>query len=206
MSFRRLFWIVLLALCCGWVENAAIAAKPVTPQSNLYKPEPSPELVAKPLPANLTNPKIIVYKAQRQLLLYSGATLLRNYKTALGFDPVTPKSKVKDFATPEGTYYVCVKNPKSQFYLSLGISYPGSKDAERALREGRISKRQYESIVDAEKHKRIPPWNTPLGGTIFIHGGGTGEDWTWGCVALDNKDMRELFAVIPVGTPVIINP
>lgn len=166
----------------------------------------APVVASEPLPSILEDPHIIVFKAQRKLLLYSGTTLLRNYRTALGFDPVSPKTKVKDYATPEGEYYVCVKNPQSQFFLSLGISYPGPKDAERGLKEGRISKRQYDAILAANLKKRIPPWNTPLGGEIFIHGGGTGEDWTWGCVALDNKDMKELYAVIPVGTPVIINP
>ena len=52
----------------------------------------------------------------------------------------------------------------------------------------------------------IPPWDTPLGGEIFIHGGGSGSDWTWGCVALDDDDVRELYRAVRVGTPVTIEP
>ena len=52
--------------------------------------------------------------------------------------------------------------------------------------------------------KSIPPWNTPLGGEIFIHGGGETWDWTYGCVALRNKDIEELFKVVAVGTEVVI--
>ena len=54
--------------------------------------------------------------------------------------------------------------------------------------------------------KRTPPQNTRLGGTIYIHGHGASSDWTWGCVALENEDIRELFNSISVGTPVTIEP
>jgi lipoprotein-anchoring transpeptidase ErfK/SrfK len=50
----------------------------------------------------------------------------------------------------------------------------------------------------------VPLQNTRLGGELFIHGNGSQSDWTWGCVALDDKDIRELFDSVPVGTPVTI--
>ncbi len=53
---------------------------------------------------------------------------------------------------------------------------------------------------------RCPPWNTRLGGEIFIHGRGSGSDWTLGCVALDDADMKELYDAVSLGTPVIIHP
>jgi L,D-peptidoglycan transpeptidase YkuD (ErfK/YbiS/YcfS/YnhG family) len=40
----------------------------------------------------------------------------------------------------------------------------------------------------------------------MIHGGGTGFDWTLGCVALENAHIEELFKVLPMGTPVRIEP
>jgi lipoprotein-anchoring transpeptidase ErfK/SrfK len=67
-----------------------------------------------------------------------------------------------------------------------------------------ITRTQYQRIIDALKRKRQPPQYTRLGGEIFIHGNGSHSDWTWGCVALDDKDMRELFDAVPVGTPVTI--
>ena len=60
--------------------------------------------------------------------------------------------------------------------------------------------------MQANEKKTLPPDGTRLGGDIFIHGGGVGEDWTLGCVALRNSDIDELFDVIPVGTPVKILP
>ena len=59
-------------------------------------------------------------------------------------------------------------------------------------------------ITRALRVKKGPPQNTLLGGDIYIHGRGAGSDWTWGCVALDDKDIRELFDVVPIGTPVKI--
>lgn len=111
-----------------------------------------------------------------------------------------------DHRTPEGEYYIFTKNNKSAFYLSLGISYPNIAHAERGLRDGLITRAQYEAIMRANKAKRTPPQNTRLGGTIYIHGNGASSDWTWGCVALENEDIRELFNAISVGTPVTILP
>jgi murein L,D-transpeptidase YafK len=101
---------------------------------------------------------------------------------------------------------VFTKNNKSAFYLSLGISYPNIEDAERGLRDGLISRAQRDAIVKAIGKKATPPQNTALGGDIFIHGNGSSSDWTWGCVALENEEMKELFDVVPAGTPVTIKP
>ena len=61
-------------------------------------------------------------------------------------------------------------------------------------------------LLRALKAKRAPPPNTRLGGDIYIHGHGAGSDWTWGCVALENEDIREVFEAVNVGTPVLIEP
>src|SRR5207245_1404174 len=111
----------------------------------------------------------------------------------LGLDPVSPKVREGDNATPEGEFYVCVKNPQSKYYLSLGISYPAPADADRGLRSGVITPSQHEAIVHAHRGHTTPPRNTSLGGQVFIHGRGSSSDWTWGCVALDDPDMRELY-------------
>ncbi len=159
-----------------------------------------------PLPARIGKPSLLVLKSKRELRLFSGEALLRTYRIGLGTNPVPPKVRAGDRATPEGTYFVCIKNPKSAYYLSLGLNYPNEDDAERGLRDRLISKAQYAQVRAAARRKAVPPWNTPLGGEIFIHGNGAATDWTWGCVALEDTDMAELFRVIPVGTPVRIVP
>ena len=148
--------------------------------------------------------KIAISKAERQLTLYPGEKVVRLYRVGLGFNPVGDKRKEGDGRTPEGTYYICNKNPKSRFCLSLGLSYPNEEDAERGLREGLITRNDYDRIVSAIRSKSIPPWKTPLGGEIFIHGHGSKRDWTRGCIALEDEDIRELYEVAPVGTRVLI--
>lgn len=159
-----------------------------------------------PLKLPLVDPRIVVTKSKRQLALYSGEKLVRLYTVGLGFSPKADKARQGDGCTPEGSFYVCVKNPQSSFYLSLGLSYPNKEHAERGLRDRIITRAQYDDIISAIQRRARPPWNTPLGGEIFIHGNGSQSDWTWGCVALDNENMKELYDAIPKGTGVVIEP
>jgi murein L,D-transpeptidase YafK len=159
-----------------------------------------------PLKLPLVNPKIVISKSKRQLYLYAEGAIVRTYQIALGANPVDDKVRQGDRATPEGDFYVCVKNERSNFYLSLGLSYPNAEDAERGLRDKLITRRERDRIVRAIQNKRRPPWDTALGGEIFIHGGGADGDWTWGCVALANTDIKELFDALPLGTSVRVEP
>src|SRR6266850_2189828 len=161
---------------------------------------------ANPLKLPVINPRMIVRKASRRLELYSDSGLLKTYKVGLGLNPVDDKKEEGDRCTPEGEFYIFTKNNKSAYYLSLGISYPNVEDAERGLRDGLISRAQHDAIVQAIKRKTAPPQNTELGGDIYIHGNGAGSDWTWGCVALENESIRELYDAVRVGTPVTIRP
>ena len=158
------------------------------------------------LPLPLASPRILVKKAERKLFLYSGSKLVRTYRIGLGLSPLGDKVRQGDRRTPEGDFYIFTKNDQSAFYLSLGISYPNAAHAERGLRDKLISKSQYDTIMQALEAHKTPPQNTKLGGDIYIHGNGAGSDWTWGCVALENEDIRELFNAVAVGTPVTIKP
>jgi murein L,D-transpeptidase YafK len=157
-----------------------------------------------PLRLPLVEPRVVVSKGARKLELYSGGRVVRTYRVGLGLSPVEDKERAGDRRTPEGDFYVCVKNAKSNFYLSLGLSYPNREDAERGLRDRLITHTQYERILRSLSKTLRPPWDTPLGGEIFIHGGGSSSDWTWGCVALENEDIKELFDALPLKTPVRI--
>ena len=154
----------------------------------------------------LKNPHLVIKKSARTLDLFDGESLIKTYKIALGFAPEGDKEREGDGKTPEGEFYVFTKNDKSSFYLSLGISYPSIADAERGLAEKIISPAERDEIVNAVKNKKMPPQKTKLGGEIYIHGGGTATDWTWGCSALADTDIKELFEIIPIGAKVVIKP
>ena len=154
----------------------------------------------------LDQPRLVVKKEARVLELYDGSRLVKTYSVVLGFAPEGDKEKEGDGKTPEGEFYVFTKNAKSQFHLSLGISYPAKDDAIRGLQSGVISKTEHDDIAKAIDSRKMPPQKTALGGEIYIHGGGTSSDWTWGCVAMNNREIEELFEAVPVGTRVEIRP
>jgi len=154
---------------------------------------------------------IHIYKENRRLQFINAGLVLFECSAGLGPNPVGPKQTEGDGRTPEGTYYVCTRNERSKYTLFLGLSYPSPADAETALSRGSISGDQRSEIIDACDAGKRPPWDTPLGGQIGIHGGGITEgdglaDSTAGCIALLDDDIRRLWALTPLGTPVIIHP
>ncbi len=149
---------------------------------------------------------IIVKKSERLLELWQGETLIGSYPIGLGWEPEGHKQMEGDGKTPEGEYYVCVRNSNSSFYLSLGVSYPNKEDAAAALEDGRIDNATYKRIADAIDNRQCSDWYTTLGGEIMIHGCGGSSDWTAGCVAVDNDVMDILFDYCALGTKITILP
>lgn len=158
--------------------------------------------------------KILIRKNAHSLELYSGTICVKTYQCSLGRNPDGAKEVEGDNKTPVGNFSITTKNAKSRFHRFLGISYPAIKDAERGLRQKRITSAEYDAIVTATQNKRQPPQTTRLGGNTGIHGNGYGDfflrilpwrfDWTRGCIALTNQDIEELFNLADLGTPVEI--
>src|SRR5260370_25747447 len=193
---------LLLSACTGRLAPQPVSAG----QRSTTREDPRDEQDRSPLRLHLVDPKIVVKKARRQLLLFSGCKVVATYRIGLGLSPVGDKVRAGDRRTPEGEFYIFTKNERSAFYLSLGLSYPNTAHAERGLRDGLITRAQYEAITRALRAKKAPPQNTHLGGDIYIHGNGAQSDWTWDCLALENEDIRELFNAVSVATPVILEP
>jgi uncharacterized SAM-binding protein YcdF (DUF218 family) len=157
----------------------------------------------------IKSPQVVVKKSAKVLELYDSGALVKTYSCISGGN-AGDKEVEGDRKTPIGKFKIVFKNPASKFHLSLGLDYPNREDAERGLARGLITKKQYADILEAlgsdltreENQKKL--WYTPLGGEIFLHGHGEGRSGTAGCVALSNPDIEELFAVLPLGTPVEI--
>jgi len=200
------FQCAALAVAAFVVGATSVALRTRRPPSGEPRAAPAPQRAASRA-CPLADPSIVVRKAQRRLELFSATTLVRACPIALGSRPAGHKQREGDRRTPEGNYIVCVKNPASRFTLSLGLSYPSAHDAALGLAAGAISQEQGEQIARAAREGKQPPWDTPLGGEIFIHGGGAGgRDWTLGCIAVDDEDIRLLYRAVPIGTPVTILP
>ena len=149
---------------------------------------------------------IKVSKAKRELEFWKDEIMIKCFPISLGFSPEGNKLRDGDGRTPEGKYYICTKNPQSKFTLFLGISYPNLEDAERGLQEGLITGDEFEQICTAITNGKRPPWETALGGKIGIHGMGTSRDWTAGCIALEDEDVRWLWNQAEIGDTVEIYP
>jgi murein L,D-transpeptidase YafK len=136
---------------------------------------------------------ILVDKSDRQMTLFAKGQVLNSYRIVLGGNPEGHKQQQGDSRTPEGRYTIDRKIPNSKFTRGLGISYPNAQDRARAKARG------------------VDP-----GGAIVIHGSpdyieplytvGGYVDWTDGCVALPTAQMREVYDMVPVGTPIEIRP
>jgi len=130
---------------------------------------------------------VVVSKTNRVLALMNGTETLKRYQVHLGFAPDGHKQRSGDGRTPEGRYYIDRRNPRSDFYLSLGVSYPNPIDIARARAMG------------------VRP-----GGDIFIHGGPRRpadrrkKDWTAGCIAVSDAEMEEIWSMVPTGVPITI--
>ncbi len=130
---------------------------------------------------------IEVRKEDRRMFLYNNQRVLKDYRIALGQNPIGHKQFEGDSKTPEGLYYSDRRNPTSNFHLSIGISYPNPTDRAFARAQGKSP-----------------------GGDIFIHGRDgkhlrAGKwDWTDGCIAITDREVEDVYAMVNDGTPIMI--
>ena len=134
---------------------------------------------------------IIVNKSLRELKAISKNKVIKTFKISLGFEPIGKKVKKGDGKTPEGLYFLESKLQDSAYYLALQISYPNNWDIRNALKQG------------------LHP-----GGQIMIHGlpnigleknyHNSMNDWTEGCIAVTNEEVKYLWKKVSTGTPILI--
>jgi murein L,D-transpeptidase YafK len=137
--------------------------------------------------------KILIVKSERKLYLLQQDRIIKTAQIALGLMPTGHKEREGDYRTPEGLYFLEARNPESDYFLSLKISYPNTNDREYAQRLG------------------VDP-----GGQIMIHGQPNlpkfderryaGWDWTDGCIAVSNSDMVDIWLMTREMIPIEILP
>jgi murein L,D-transpeptidase YafK len=144
-----------------------------------------------------------VMEADRPLAHFEGL--------AFGVAGVGMKQRYGDGLTPLGTFRLGWINRASRFERFFGLDYPNREHAELALQAGRIDQITYDRILSALDTGRTPPQNTPLGGAIGIHGIGSGDpdvhrtfNWTDGCIAMTNAQIRDLERWIRPGMTVVV--
>jgi L,D-transpeptidase catalytic domain len=180
---RQLLALATLAACAALSARALAAdALPDAPPVMLRPADQLPLI-----------DRVVVHKAQRRLDLMHGGNVVRSYHVALGLNPIGQKERSGDFRTPEGSYRLDRRNARSDYFLSIKVSYPNDGDLKRA---------------------RARHWQA--GGSIMIHGLPNllkheldyyeSTDWTDGCIAVSNADMVEIWMLAPDNTPIDILP
>ena len=137
--------------------------------------------------------EVIIDKSDRELHLLNDGEIIRTFKIALGIRPEGDKKKEGDFRTPEGRYLLDLRNPNSDYFLSIHVSYPSADDRREAEQSG------------------VDP-----GGAIMIHGQPNEpkrsetyyktQDWTNGCIAVSNSDMIDIWLMTGDNVPIEIRP
>lgn len=90
--------------------------------------------------------------------------LFKTYKVCALAGTLGPKRMEGDYQVPEGFYYINEFNPKSSFYLSLGLNYPNASD-------------------------KILSDSLRPGSAIYIHGSCV----TVGCIPIRDEQIDELY-------------
>lgn len=181
------FWGMLLGfLCVVWVDVAFAAT---------------------------VEPWVVVDTRQRTLTVFTDKGKIAEHLTyvAVGRGGVSKDRVHGDRKTPLGTFHVAWINPDSRFSLFFGLDFPTVEHADRSYRNRIIDRTTYHHLLDAALQQRIPPQDTPLGGRIGIHGLGDkdqrfhyADNWTDGCVAVTNQEIKRLARWIHIGTKVVI--
>jgi murein L,D-transpeptidase YafK len=185
------FGFALAMLATSACGQSKIADRPKDKEVPLVVPSVAS---LKPLPvvaAGVKADRILVDKSDRTLILYKGQEEVARY-TGIRFGDVPQGHKQfeGDEKTPEGEYTIDGRNPGSSYHRSLRVSYPNARDVAFAKAQGKLP-----------------------GGLIFIHGqpnGYTGppipRDWTDGCIAVSNDEIRQIWDLVPDGAKIVIQP
>ena len=189
----------LLAACARTPAPVDEATLPQAIKSQIIKP-------------NRSNPWVLVDTRRDTVSVMKGDRPVEVfYNIAIGSGGAGFKRQRGDEVTPVGVFRIGWINWNSRFKTFFGLDYPNGDYADRAYRQGLISDWDYTNIRYALNQGTTPPQNTPLGGSIGIHGVGVGDpfvharyNWTSGCIALNNDQIDRLARWVNIGTTVEI--
>jgi murein L,D-transpeptidase YafK len=138
---------------------------------------------------------LVVHKKTRKMSVFRGTKPIKMYSVVLGHNSWNDKLEQGDRCTPEGVYRVVYKYPHPKWSKFILLNYPTAQN--------------WHKFAQAKKRGLIP-WDAQIGGDIGIHGteddltNRAGINWTYGCIALTNKDVNELYRLVHSGSIVVI--
>jgi murein L,D-transpeptidase YafK len=140
---------------------------------------------------------VVIDKSDYELSVFDSEGWLVTYPVVFGNKDLRDKQAEGDRRTPEGTFKIVNKRVHEKWNRFMMIDYPTAESYAK------FNQRKAQGII---------PANARIGGSIGIHGVWRNEDyavdqyqnWTQGCISMKNKDVEELFAMLPIGTTVTI--
>ena len=199
MSFHTLIFI-LIGFTLGILTGLSEATAADTSSITRYCTDEMAAVDSARMSTQLSADHIVISKKRRKMYLMNKGFMVKSYDAAFGFGSAHgAKVKRGDGRTPEGMYFVELKNKNSKYHRALRVSYPNAADMQNA------------------KNLGVHP-----GDDIMIHGFPVGfidgldpsvvarqhplEDWTQGCVAVTDSQIEEIFSYVSVKTPIEICP
>jgi murein L,D-transpeptidase YafK len=207
----RRIWLLLVVLGlllvvggCG--KKKVVVKKPPVMQEEWEEEEIDPEFIAdrevvrevlaqESTWGNKKPTVVVVRKQTRKMSVFKGIKPVKSYPVVLGHNPRNDKLEQGDRCTPEGVYRVVTKYPHAKWSKFILLNYPTRKN--------------WLKFAEAKRRGQIP-YDAQIGGDIGIHGTEydyqniMGENWTFGCVALKNRDVNELYRLVEPGSIVVI--
>jgi murein L,D-transpeptidase YafK len=154
--------------------------------------EAAPAVPAVPPPPKRATRVLVKKSAHSMTLLGRDDEVLGTYQVSIGPGGSGFKRREGDMVTPVGRYHITMHQP-SRFKIFLRLDYPNAQDWER-----------FKEL----KRKGALPDKATIGGDIGIHGGTPPtlktQDWTLGCVAVDDEEIVEIARAVPDGVVVDI--
>lgn len=192
-----------LVLFCSLLIGGCLK-EPPSPPAPPWSPPPSP--LSRHIPDDETTLPwggeepwlIVVEKSCQTLNLYSHGQLVKSYPAVFGRKK-GGKLYQGDKRTPTGLYTIIDKEHHSRWARFMLLDYPTEHDV-----------RTYWQNVTSGGVPRSGGRYRGVGGAIGIHGtdkekfNRVGINWTFGCISLVNKDVKELYQQVPNGTLVYI--
>lgn len=194
--------VLCLRDCLAAPSSHKIATRPAaithtTSTSTLNHAQPLQTLLGEDI--DTAKVSLLIEKSKYQLTVFYDSQPVKTYATVFGSAPTGDKLAEGDRKTPEGIYHVRDRYEHPAWSKFIWLDYPTPQD--------------WREHTAAKLAGEISPQAT-IGSEIGIHGVPEGADglidaqnnWTWGCIALKNKNVDEIYQVITKGTLIEIVP
>jgi len=154
----------------------------------------------------VTDFRVLVSKSEHQLTVFRDNKFVKTFPVAISKHGLNPRRIWEDELTPEGSYLIASMQYASRFGpRQMLLDTTNQSLADYAVQYGHLGQqrivaweRQHDPLDTIwevydfnQENVEIPIWND-----ILIHGGGSMSDWTWGCIALEDSDLVELFDLL----------